>query len=262
MNVNGNFPRKLTEREIDWIFWMLPENKPGYRAYREMIKKMMIIGYGRFEPDNLILGQPNDKPDEETFFTPVISLGQIETKNAKIQISIHKEHKNQIQIDIVNLFGDMIPENIDEIKRWSYAHWIPGEVSPATGQSVREVKIYSKTKHNLILVISPSDKKIWLHEVESGINYIIPVTNFFNELLRQRKGIFDKTDGLNPALIFENIDKFSDADINNAFINYSKLFAKVDVEDYEEIKEKKGLLSLLRGKFKKKSFSWLWKRNK
>ncbi len=248
MNINGNFPRKLTEREIDWIFWMLPENKPGYRDYREMIKKMMVIGYGKFEPDNLILGQPNDKPNEETFFTPVISLGQIEMKNAKIQISIHKEYKNQIQIDIVNLLGDVIPENVYEIKRWSYAHWIPGEVSPATGQSVREVKIFSKTKHNLILVISPSDKKIWLHEIDSGINYIIPVTNFFNELLRQRKEIFDKASGLNPNSIFENINKFSDADINNAFINYSKLFAKVDVGAYEEMKEKKGLLDFLKRK--------------
>ncbi|MCS7228428.1 MAG: hypothetical protein RMJ81_09920 [Candidatus Kryptonium sp.] len=251
MNINGKFPRDLTERERNWILWMLPEDKPGYRAYREMIKEMMIIGYGRFEPDNLILGQPNDKPDEETFFTPIISLGQIEMREARIQISIHREHRNQIQVDIVNLLGDTIPENVSEIRRWSYAYWNPGDVSPCTEKPVREVKIFSRTEHNLILVISPSDKKIWLHEIDSGINYIIPVTNFFNELLRQRKEIIDKTGGLNVNFIFENIDRFSDADINNAFINYSKIFAKVDVGAYEEVKEKKGLFSFLKRKTKK-----------
>ncbi len=251
MNPNGQFPRKLSNREIDWILWMLPEDKPGYRKYREMIKEMMVIGYGKFEPDNLILGRPGDEPDEETFFMPVISLGQIEGEKAKIQISIHKVNKNQIQIDIVNLLSDIIPESFDEKRRWSYAYWTPGDISPATNQPVREVKIFSKTEHNLILVISPSDKKIWLHELDSGINYIIPVTNFFNELLRQRRELIDRVGGLNTNFIFENIDKFSDADINNAFINYSKLFSKVDVGAYEEIKEKKGLFSFLKKKFRK-----------
>lgn len=251
MNANGKFPRKLTKREIDWILWMLPEDKPGYKAYREMIKEMMVIGYGKFEPDNLILGQPDDKPSEETFFTPVISLGQIETEKAKIQISIHKPYKNQIQIDIVNLLGDFIPDEFTEIKRWSYAYWNPGEKSPATNQAVREVKIFSKTEHDLILVISPSDKKIWLHEVSSGINYIIPVTNFFNELLRQNREFMDRTTGLNVNLIFENNDKFSDAQINNAFINYNKLFAKVDVTLYEKVNEKRGLFQFLRKRFRK-----------
>ena len=243
MNINGKFPRKLTEHEIDWILWMLPESKPGYRAYREMIKEMMVIGYGKFEPDNLILGQPDDKPNEETFFMPIVSLGQIETEKAKIQILIHKPYNNQIQIDIVNLLGDFIPGELREIKRWSYAYWNPGEKSPATGQPVREVKIFSKTEHNLILVIAPFDKKIWLHEITTGINYIIPVTNFFNELLRQRKELLDRTAPLNTNFIFENISKFSDADINNAFVNYSKLFAKVDTSSYDEIKEKKGFIN-------------------
>lgn len=251
MNPNGQFPRKLSAREIDWILWMLPENKPGYRKYREMIDDMMVIGYGKFEPDNLILGRQGDKPDEETFFMPVISLGQIEGESAKIQISVHKVNKNQIQVDIVNLLADFIPENFDEIRRWSYAYWMPGEVSPATSQPVREVKIFSKTEQNLILVVSPSDKKIWLHEIDSGVNHIIPVTNFFNELLRERKEILDRVDGLNINFIFENIDKFSDADINNAFINYSKLFGKVDIGAYEKIEERKGFFSFLKRKLGK-----------
>lgn len=251
MNPNGQFPRKLTEREIDWILWMLPEDKPGYRIYHEMIKEMVVIGYGKFEPDNLILGYPGDKPDEEGFYMPVISLGQIETKEARVQISIHKPHKNQIQVDIVNLNADFIPEKFTELRRWSYARWTPGDVSPATGEKVREVKIFSKTEQNLILVISPSDKKIWLHEIDSGINYIIPVTNFLNELLKRKKEIVDRIGGLNVNFIFENIGRFSDADINNAFISYSKFFAKVDVGSYEEIKEKKGLFSLLKRKFRK-----------
>ena len=230
---------------------MLPEDKPGYRIYREMIKEMVVIGYGRFEPDNLILGQPGDKPDEEGFYTPVISLGQVEMREAKIQISIHKAYRNQIQIDIVNLSGDFIPERFTELRRWSYARWIPGETSPATGEKVREVKIFSRGKQNLILVISPSDKKIWLHEIDSGINYIIPVTNFLNELLKRKKEIIDRVSGLNVNFIFENIEKFSDVDINNAFISYSKFFAKVDVEGYEEVKEKKGLFSILKRKFRK-----------
>jgi hypothetical protein len=103
----------------------------------------------------------------------------------------------------------------------------------------------------LILVLSPSDKKIWLHEIDSGVNYIIPVTNFFNELMRQRRDIFEKIGGLNVPLIFENIDKFSDAQINNAFLSYSKIFGKVDVGAYEEMKEKKGFLAFLKRKFKR-----------
>jgi hypothetical protein len=52
-------------------------------------------------------------------------------------------------------------------------------------------------------------------------------------------------------LIFENIDKFSDAQINNAFLSYSKIFGKVDVGAYEEMKEKKGFLAFLKRKFKR-----------
>jgi hypothetical protein len=251
VRLNGKFPRNLTDRELDWILWMLPSEKSGYKDYRSLIEKSVVIGYGKFEGDNLILGQAGDLPDEESFFTPVVSLGQVETLEAKIQISIHKPHKNQIQVDIVNLNGDTIPDKITEVRRWSYSRWNPGEPSPATGKPVREVKVFSKFESNLILVLSPSDKKIWLHEIDSGVNYIIPVTNFFNELMRQRRDIFEKIGGLNVPLIFENIDKFSDAQINNAFLSYSKIFGKVDVGAYEEMKEKKGFLAFLKRKFKR-----------
>ncbi len=251
MRLNGQFPRNLTDRELDWILWMLPQEKSGYRDYRSLIEKSVVIGYGKFEGDNLILGQAGDLPNEESFFTPVICLGQVETLEAKIQISIHKPYKNQIQIDIVNLEGDTIPDKLTEVRRWSYSRWNPGEPSPATGKAVREVKIFSKIESNLILVLSPSDRKIWLHEIDSGINYIIPVTNFFNELLRRRRDIFERIGGLNVSLVFESIDKFSDAEINNAFLSYSKIFGKVDVGAYEEMKDKRGFLAFLKRKLKR-----------
>jgi hypothetical protein len=44
VRLNGKFPRNLTDRELDWILWMLPSEKSGYKDYRSLIEKSVVIG--------------------------------------------------------------------------------------------------------------------------------------------------------------------------------------------------------------------------
>ena len=55
-NSLNDFPRKLTERERDFLFSILPENKKGYKLYRDKIDSLFVIGFGRFGDTNLVLG--------------------------------------------------------------------------------------------------------------------------------------------------------------------------------------------------------------
>ncbi len=77
MNDNSlnNFPRRLTERERDFLFSVLPGNKKGYKLYREKIDSSFVIGFGRFGDTNLILGKENSMIDLDIPSAPILQVG-------------------------------------------------------------------------------------------------------------------------------------------------------------------------------------------
>src|SRR4030067_1942274 len=182
MNNERTFPRNLTSNENMLLFSVLPENKTGYNAYRNKIKALVVTGFGRFGGGNFILGKENTKPDLSFSSSPVFAIGTNIYKEGTIDIAIHEELDDEIEYDISVLNqshrAGSIPETLTEIKRLNYSEWNPGDTAPNDGSYVREVKII---ENEYMLAIAALHKKIWLHEYKSGVNFIIPLSNFYNE---------------------------------------------------------------------------------
>jgi hypothetical protein len=223
------YPRKLTERERGWLFYLLPEDISAYADYRTKIDSMFVIGEGRFGEGNLVLGHKGDEPDLSYSSLPVFACGQIEYKECRLQISIHEFYDNKIEVSISNLSGDKIPPALTEVSKWSYSYWKPGFPSPFANDKLREINI-TKYIGDLVLVLSPANHSIWLYESKTGFNHIIPVTNFINELLRGNTSI-DKTKGINIAFVFDNLAKFSNPEFVKALVQYNKQWRKIELFD-------------------------------
>lgn len=219
-----DFPRKLNEDERRILFSLLPENRSGYSQYRKLIDVFFVIGEGRFGNGNLILGDINSKPDLSIPSSPVLALGYIHSEADIYYVVIHSLDDNKIEVQI-----DPFPvkKEIQVDKIVSYSEWKPGMKSPEKSASVYE---YSIVEDKYLLAICPLSKKIWLYESESGINYLIPLSNFFNELMRL-KNIKDEKSITNPSGFFKEIDKYSKSDIKLAFLLYNKYLKKFDFGD-------------------------------
>ncbi|HEY6906636.1 MAG TPA: hypothetical protein VI230_04170 [Ignavibacteriaceae bacterium] len=229
------FPRELTRQEKYLLFSVLPEYKPGYNSYREKINKLCVTAAGRYNSNNLILGRQNTVPDITLPPAPVFAAGTIKIPGDEIDILINEEVDDEIEIELNVKNSTDIPEEINELERWSYSDWNPGNKSPGDNGEVREV-VAAKGKY--ILVFAPSHKKIWLHDYENGVNYLIPLTNFYNELMRF-KGIKDPAKALNPKIFFQGMAGFSDYDLINALVLYSKYMRRftIDFSKYLKVQQ-------------------------
>ena len=220
------FPRALTEKEKYLLFKVLPINKPGYKKYRDKIEELVVIGKGRFSRDNMILGKPGNKPDLSFPSTPVFATGTIVCKETEIDVAIHEEIDNEIEFDIATNNSFKPDDKITELSDWNYSSWNPGKNAPKDNSEVREVIIIPGS---LILAIAPEHKKIWLHDIETGVNYLIPVSNFYNQLMMV-KDIRNTKIALNPRIFFEQLDKYSDSDLVSALITYNKYIKRFDID--------------------------------
>jgi hypothetical protein len=241
------FPRALTEKEKYLLFKVLPENKSGYRKYRDKIEELVVIGQGRFSRDNMILGMPGKKPDLSFPSTPVFAIGTVICKETQIDIAIHEEIDNEIEFDISTNNAYKPDEDLTELSNWSYSEWVPGMDAPNDNSEVKEVGVIPG---GLILTIAPKHKKIWLHNIETGVNHLIPLSNFYNQLMMVRD-IRNTKVALNPGLFFDQLDNYSDGDLVSALITYNKYIKRfnIDLSYFEKSDNKpsqKSLFSFLR----------------
>ncbi len=200
------------------LFSVLPEEKSGYKHYREKIVDLLVTGYGRFKNNNYILGKKGTVPDLSFSSTPVFAAGTIKIPGDDIDILINEEIDNEIEFDITLGNTNEIPEEINEIGSWSYSGWNPGDNAPHDNSPVRETII---SPGEYALTFAPAHKKIWLHDNKSGVNHLIPLTNYYNELMRFKR-TKDPMLALNPKLMFDTLDDFSDYELINAFVLYNK----------------------------------------
>lgn len=228
----NKFPSKLSDSERKIIFSLLPENKPGYNSYRAIIDNFFVVAEGRFGNGNLILADTDTIPDLSISSSPIFASGTIFTSGTVYYVVIHKLDEEMIEIQI-----DPYPVNneVDVINVVSYSDWMPGMKSPENNSIVNE---YLIQEDSYLLAICPTSKKIWLHEFSSKVNYLIPVSNFFNELMRLRK-VNDENTLMNPSNFFNIIDQFSSLEIKIAFLMYNKYLKhfKIDITP-EELLEK------------------------
>ncbi|GAB4295578.1 MAG: hypothetical protein Kow0098_17970 [Ignavibacteriaceae bacterium] len=191
---------------------------------------MLVIGQGRFGSENYFLGKEGSNPDPVDSSTPVFATGVINYTDSKRDITIHSEQDEMIEIDL-SLSGRINSvQPAREISRWSLSYWNPGENSVSDNSPVREINL--KTSQ-YILAVSPSEKRLWMHEFSTGINHLIALTNFYSELMAVKK-IKDPSVALKPALFFEHLNDFSDAELAAAFLMYNKYMRRFNIDFRQE----------------------------
>jgi hypothetical protein len=250
MNNGRTFPRRLTNIENQLLFSVLPERKSGYKLYRDKINSLLVIGAGRFGGGNFILGKEDRKPDISLPSSSVFAIGTDIYEEGIIDIIIHEEVDDEIEYDISfqdkNGLNKSIPDSLTAVKEWNYSEWNPGDNAPDDNSSVREINILD---NKYLLAIAPDHKKIWLHEYESGVNFLIPVTNFYNELMRIIN-VSETKIALNPSSFFASHTNFADEELRSAFISYNRYLKRVNIKEsipvQQTIKNKKGFLSIFR----------------
>ena len=221
------FPRKLKEIERELLFSILPAGKPGYKMYRDKLSDRYVIGIGRFGETNLVLGSKDDKFSIQDASSTIFAAGSIIYDTGKIEISINEEIDDRIEFDISpREYEQLVKEK--EIKRWNYSEWVPGMKSPRESSIVREILI---VPDKYVLAISQVEKRIWVYGFETGINYLIPLSNFYNQLMIY-KNIRDPKIALKPNLFFEKVQsEYTDIELRNTFIIYNKYLRKLSIKE-------------------------------
>lgn len=235
------FPRNLRAKERDLLEFVLPAESPGYNDYRRCIAMMVVLSEGRRGKGNFVLGKQGDRADITSPLPSVVAYGVVETTLGTFTITVRELVCDQIDSEIVSNRGEEIPDHFSETRRWTYSMWRPGMLSPATQTPVREVNI----NETHVLAIAPPEKRLWLFDGELLMNHLIPITNYYNELMLY-KNIRDPKVALKSGLLFDQLERYSDADLRAAFIAYNSVRKKVNLRIEDATEEEKGLKSFFR----------------
>lgn len=241
----GHFPRKLRPKERDLLESVLPPDRAGYRGYREFLRTALVIAEGRRGAGNLVLGAAATVPDLTAPLPPVVAYGMVETTRDTFSITLREPLDEQMEAEIVSAHGQEIPDHFEEKRRWSYSLWSPGQASPATGASVREVGVGS----DHVLVYAPADKRLWIHERSTGLNLLLPATAFYHELMAVRR-VRDPRIALQTTLLFEGTDAPSENELREAFLAYNRERRRVVVSETAKPERPRGVLRRLIGAFR------------
>lgn len=219
--------RELSETEKECLLFVLPENKPGYLHYRNLIDKYSVIGKSSGPGTSIFLGSKDCEYDNDLPPSPLFALGSIVRRDSITDVLIYQLCEEIIEAEI-NISNIKLNAG-KSLKSWSYSEWVPGQQSPEDGTEIKEVNL---SGGNYTFAIAPYTRRIWLHEKVSGVNHIIPVTNYYNELMRYRN-IRDPKIALNPNSLFTNLDRFSDEDYSGALIMYDKYLNRFSLKQTE-----------------------------
>ena len=230
---NGLSPRPLRRTERELLESVLPADRSGYREYRDLIRAMIVLGEGRRGKGNFVLGFEGDTADVTSPLPPVIAFGMIETTQGSFSITVRQYAGKQIDVELVSDRGDDVPDVFEEKRRWTLSSWIPGQHSPQGGSVVREVEVTTY----ITLAFSTVDRRMWVHDHRSGMNHPLPVTTFHGELM-VHKNLRDPKTVLKPDRFFDELEKYSDSDLREAFITYNSLRPRFTIERSNA--EKKG----------------------
>jgi hypothetical protein len=235
---SGEFPRKLFQNEKDFLRWMLPKEISVYDSYRKKLDEYFVLSEGRRGKGNLVIGKKeNDVADISSPLVDVFAYGVIETSIGNIACTIREEIAEQIDIEIMNLNRDEVLSEFEEARRWTYSMWKANDVCPQCLKSPRAISFNEQTNKRILLAICVHDKRLWIYDEQTQHKKLIPVTNFYNELMFL-KNIRDGKIAFDSKRLFTELHSFSDEDLLQAFFRYNKIHKKVDVAGME-VKERK-----------------------
>ncbi len=238
---NPDYPRDLRAEERTLLHMVLPQERPGYRKYRELMDGMKVIGEGRRGRGNIVLGRPGETPDLGSPLPPVVAYGAVEREEESLSVTVREVVGEQIDVEIVPSRGGAPVPRVSGGRMWTYSTWRPGSPSPFTGTPLREVAIEA----GIVLAISRDEGRLWVFDATSGMNILIPITNFYNELMLHKR-IRDPKVALSSNRFFPHLEEYTDDDLRAAFLAYNKVRRKVDVQSKEVMPAKSSRFASLK----------------
>ena len=226
---NGEFPRDLKPLEKDLLFWLLPEERPGYAEYRRLLQQWRVVAQGRRGSGNYIVASIDERPDNESPLPSVVAYGVVETSKGEVSVALRERLGNQVEFEIAVLGKGESVELAGERRRWTYSRWLPGSPCPQCELSLREVSMRTKSGRTLVLAICAKDRRLWIYDGETGMNRPVPVTNFYNELMLHTN-VRDPKIALDSQRLFQDLDSFRDSDLFSAFRTYNQIRMKVALD--------------------------------
>jgi hypothetical protein len=206
---------ELSRDWIDDLRWLLPAARPGYDAMFQAILSLRVIGLGRWGEGDVILGRPGDTPDISGPMAPVFAHGSIEYTNRTRTVIVHDADDGRIEIQIETRSHGADDDGA-ELRRSASSSWLPGQPSPQRAARVREIRFPSTAREaDWTLAVCPDEQRVWLYERASGVNWPIPATAVYHELMRLT-GERRPEIALAPKQLFTSCDSFRDADLVRA----------------------------------------------
>jgi hypothetical protein len=222
MSSLDRFPRELQPAERELLLWVLPAGRSGYADYRKYIGQWPVAAVGRRGEGTFLLAEPGWNVDTDSPLPPVFAYGVVERRFGNLTVAVRERLGSQLEFELEG----PIAATSEEIRRWSFSEWLPSHPCPACRSGVREIRMTTTTGQILFLVVCSRDRRIWVYDDSSGVNALIPVTGFYNELMLQT-GIKDPKIALEPNHLFESSAKNSDVDLIRAFAAYNMRRNKV-----------------------------------
>jgi hypothetical protein len=226
MSSQERFPRELDALEREMLLWVLPEQRPGYAEYRKLIESWPVVAVGRRGEGNLILAEAGWNVDIESPLPQLFAYGVVEHEQGRLTISVRERVGMQLEFELEGASDRTTVAAFREIRRWSYSEWLPSQHCPSCRSNLREINLTTTNAQTLVLVLCSQDRRIWVYDTRSGINALIPVTGFYNELMLQM-GIKDPRIALDPTRLFSAPEAQSDSDMIRAFASYNRVRNKI-----------------------------------
>lgn len=234
MATEDSFPRDLSPLERDLLQWLLPADRPGYRDYRSLVDTWRVVAQGRRGEGNLILASSTWNVDNESPLPQVFAYGIVETQAGPLAATIRERLGDQVEVEIVNLRGESLPDGLTESRRWTYSTWLPTQPCPQCSGVLREIVLRTDKGRTFVLALCQKDERLWVYDDVSGVNHPIPLTNFYNEVMLQAN-VRDPNIALNAKRLFTDLQNYSDASLSRAFASYNKVKTKIQFEDRLQI---------------------------
>lgn len=209
------YPRRLTETEMKYLRYILPEDILVYDNYYKQLSGLWVIGHGRFGHENLVIGEEKTLNTHHSGLGSIFAAGVYMENGTRTELLLHAMVEGQAEFDIMTQKAE------EGDAAYTLSRWKPGKKLPGSREGVREITL---TKGKLLLACDREKRQFWIHEYEREFNRIIPATNLLNEI----RFVAGMKGDLKPKEIFALIDGVSDEMIIKAFIKYNKLFKKIE----------------------------------
>jgi hypothetical protein len=229
MGGDAVFPRGLTDGELRILRWVLPEGRPGYERYRELLQRWAVVGARPWNDRSYILASTDSHFDLEAPQEQIVALGVMGAGSTTMVVTVRQLRGEQVEFELAGPEPASSIAEFERLPRWRLSAWASSFSCPECGRKPREVAMQTESGRRLVLALCAEDHRLWVFDQHSGMNLPLPLTRFYNELMLQLR-IQDPRVVLHPERFFVDLAMYSDPSLIKAFEAYNRIRGRIDLD--------------------------------